>query len=184
MSTSILEAGQNINLTGDNPLLHDIVIGFGWDVIPSNSPDPEIVPMVLLLGENGKVVDDNSVAFFNQLSVGDGAVQYIVGDDQEQVDINLPGIPDTIAKLVFLLFVNPDLRAAGTFRSIRNAYVAVNDRAMNGIATGSIPTGSSDVNVIICGELYRHTGNWKYRALGDGYLDGITSVARDYGFTL
>ena len=184
MSATTLEAGQNINLTGSNPLLDDIVVGFGWRVIESNTADPEVVPMALLVGTDGHVVNDDAVAFFNQLTTPDGAVQYVTGDDQEQVDITLSAVPADVKSIVFLLFINPDLRSPGTFRAVRNAHVTISDRAMNAIARAPITTGNSDVNVVVCGELYRYNGNWKFRALGDGYLEGITAVAREYGFTL
>lgn len=184
MSAKNLDAGQSIALTDTHPNITDVIVGFGWNVVTSNSPDPELVPMVLLLDDDGKVIDPDAVAFFNQLSAAGGAVRYVIGDDQEQVDIHLPGVPDTAANIVFLLFVNPDPRRPGTFRAVRNAYVQLADGDGGSIARASIPTGTADVNAVVAAELYRYNGAWKFRALGDGYTGGIQAVANDFGFTL
>ena len=31
------------------------------------------------------------------------------------------------------------------------------------------------------GELYRASGDWKFRAVGQGYTSGLPGIARDYG---
>ena len=37
---------------------------------------------------------------------------------------------------------------------------------------------------MIFGELYRHAGEWKFRALGQGYTTGLRGVADDFRVSL
>jgi len=34
---------------------------------------------------------------------------------------------------------------------------------------------------LLCAEVYRRGDQWRLRALGDGYADGLAGLARDYG---
>jgi tellurium resistance protein TerD len=34
---------------------------------------------------------------------------------------------------------------------------------------------------MIFGELYRNAGEWKFRAVGQGYASGLAGIAKDFG---
>ena len=34
------------------------------------------------------------------------------------------------------------------------------------------------------GEVYRHSGDWKFMVVGEGYSTGIAGIAGDYGIPL
>ncbi len=183
--TTNLTAGQAISLGDQQPPPTDVVIGFGWDIITSNSPDPELVPMVLLLDEDEQVIDPDAVAFFNQLTAAAGAVQYVTGDDQEQVDIHLPAVPAYAKTLLFLLFINPDPRRASTFRSVRHANASISTADGDTLARVNIDTSSvENSDAVVVAELYRYQGQWKFRALGQGHTGGVQSIATTFGFTI
>jgi tellurium resistance protein TerD len=183
--TTNLTPGLAISLADQQPPPTDVVIGFGWDIIASNSPDPELVPMVLLLDEDEQVIDPDAVAFFNQLTAAAGAVQYVTGDDQEQVDIHLPAIPAAAQTLLFLLFINPDPRRAGTFRSVRRANANISTPDGNTLARVNVDTSTiENSDAVVIAELYRYKGQWKFRALGQGHTGGVHAIASTFGFTL
>jgi tellurium resistance protein TerD len=37
---------------------------------------------------------------------------------------------------------------------------------------------------MIFAEIYRHNGEWKFRAVGQGYASGLRGVASDFGIEL
>jgi tellurium resistance protein TerD len=37
---------------------------------------------------------------------------------------------------------------------------------------------------MIFAELYRHSGEWKFKAIGQGYASGLAGVASDFGVNL
>ncbi len=40
---------------------------------------------------------------------------------------------------------------------------------------------ASTETAMLFGELYRHAGEWKFRAVGQGYAGGLGSVCAQYG---
>ena len=43
------------------------------------------------------------------------------------------------------------------------------------------PADSTRVSALVWGELYLRNGNWRLRAVGQGWSDGLAGLARDYG---
>lgn len=40
---------------------------------------------------------------------------------------------------------------------------------------------TGEETALICGELYRRGGGWKFRALGEGYVNGLEGLATNFG---
>jgi tellurium resistance protein TerD len=185
MSPAItLQAGGNTVLNGANPLLTDLIIGFGWDVITSNSPGSELVPSAIMCDSNGRALTNASMVFFNQLSTSDGSVRYVTQGDQEQLEVSLDLIPALVEKIVFVVYVDPDVRKPGNFSSVRNAYIRVADRDDTGIVRFDLDRADASVTAMIFGELYRYKGTWKFRAVGEGFTTGLQGVAKGFGLDL
>jgi tellurium resistance protein TerD len=182
MTAHILELGQNVSLSALAPALDDITVGFGWNITQPSGPQIELVPAVLLLDAAGTAVAPDALAFHNQLSVDDGSV--IVGDDSEQIDVALSQVGAGIAKLVFIVFADPDVRKPGSFDTVTHAYIRIADRSGTDLVRFTIPGQPNGVTAVNFGELYRHNGSWKFRALGDGFAGGVTDVATRFGISL
>lgn len=184
--TLALVQGQNAPLARLIPGANDILVGFGWDVIQGNGPTTDIVPAVIACGADGKAVSREHFVFFNQLESPDQAISYTpeeVGKDNEQVELSLNSIPSNVMTIAFILYVNPDLRSPGTFRSMRDGYVRVMDRGGNEVLNYPLPS-APEINAMYMGELYRHNGEWKFRALGRGFNGGVQEVAALFGVSL
>jgi len=179
-----LESGANISLTANNPLLKEILIGFGWSLVASNAPLTELVPSAIMVGANGKAVSDEHFVFFNQLGTPDGAVNYVSGEDKEQIEVNLSLIPEEVTKIVFVVYADPDIRKPGNFGSVRGAYIRVADREDSSIARYDINQTDIEVTAMVFGEIYKHNGAWKFRAVGQGYSTGLAGVAKDFGVNI
>lgn len=172
-----LGAGANISLTGLNPLISDIIVGFGWNVVAGLGPVTELVPSAVMVDANGHALSDEHMVFFNQLSTPDGSAQYVVGADQEQIDISLRLIPENVEKIVFIVYADPELRNPGNFSVVRNAYIHVMDEAGSDIVRYNLTQQPLEVTAMVFGELYRHKGAWKFRAVGQGFQNGLQDVA-------
>lgn len=181
-SARTLELGQNIALSALSPHLDEVTVGFGWTITQPSGPQVELVPAVMLLNSSGAAYAPDALAFHNQLQAAEGAV--VVGEDDEQTDVHLSDIPAAVAKLVFLVFADPDIRKPGTFDAVSDAYIRVLDRAGSELLRFTIPAQVPGCTAVNFGELYRHDGAWKFRALGDGYTGGIDEVSATFGFPL
>lgn len=175
-------AGGNAALTAENPNLDHVVVGLGWETIPSNGPSAELVPFAVMCNASGRAVSNDHLVFFNQLASADGSVAFVGDEDSEQIDVTLSLIPEDVAKIVFFIYVDPEVRGKGTFASVRSSHIRVSDSANQELVRFDTPNGrQEDVTAMILGELYRHRADWKFRALGQGYSTGLDGVAKDYG---
>jgi tellurium resistance protein TerD len=163
-----------------------LTVGFGWKTVAGKGPAAELVPAAILCDMAGRAVDADSLVFFNQLttSTAGGAVQYISGGDQEQIDIDLPSVPATVSRILLVLFVNPDERSPGSFDAVRDAYVRLITDGVEHARFEMPRPEQTTISASNFGELYRHRGGWKFRALGDGYRGGIADVSRAVGIRL
>lgn len=178
-------AGSNAALTAENPGLGKVLLGIGWDMVPSRGPQSEPVPMVIMCGADGRAVSDEHLVFFNQIASPEGSVAFAGTEDQEQLDVDLARVPEAVHKIAVLLYIDPDVRGPGTFAAVRNTYLRVADERNRELLRFNVPPVNIDkVNAMILGELYRHAGGWKFRALGQGYETGLAAVAADFRLNL
>lgn len=180
MAPVTLIRGSNTSLSELIPTLGTVVVGFGWNVVQSRGPAVELVASAILCGTSGRALSDEHLVFFNQLTSPDGAVQY-VQDDAEQIEVDLSAVPADVAKIAFVVYADPDLRRPGNFGAVRKAYVRVCDRSGTELIRYDIEEGSGlDITAMVFAELYRHSGTWKMRAIGQGYSTGLQGVADDF----
>ena len=178
-------AGANAAITAENPGLAELLVGFGWESIPSRGPQAELVPLAILCDAHGKSLSNDHLVFFNQIVSQDGSVAFAGDSDTEQIDVDLARVPAEVAKIVFVVYVDPDVRGAGNFSAVRSAYVRVATRDNRELVRFNLPDGEArSVDVLMFGELYRHRDDWKFRALGQGYSTGLRGVAADFGIDL
>ncbi|MFQ4148067.1 TerD family protein [Arthrobacter sp. LAPM80] len=180
-----LVAGANAALTAENPGLGHVVVGMGWDTIPSRGPQAELVPFALMCDAGGQAVSNDHLVFFNQLVSADASATFIGDGDMEQIDVELAQVPAEISKIIFLAYADPEFRGPGNFASVRSAHIRVATAENRELVRFDISVaGLESVTAMIFGELYRHRDDWKFRALGQGYSTGLAGVAKDYGIGL
>lgn len=178
-------AGANAALTAENPGLHELLVGFGWETIPSHGPQAELVPMAIMCDADGRSLSNDHLVFFNQIVSEDGSVTFADSDDDEEIDVDLSLVPAEVSKIAFIVYVDPDVRGAGNFSAVRSAYIRVATRDNRELVRFVVPAGDNrTINAMMFGELYRHREDWKFRALGQGYTTGLRGVAADFRIDL
>jgi tellurium resistance protein TerD len=177
--------GANAALTAENPGLDRIMLGFGWQIIPSRGPLAELVPAAILCGVDGKALSNEHLVFFNQIMSTDGSVAFDTESDVEEIDVELSRVPDEVAKIAFIVYVDPDVRGSGDFSAVRSAFVRVATDEGRELVRFDVPLDDiRSSNAVLFGELYRHRHDWKFRAIGQGYGAGFSGVAADFRIDL
>jgi tellurium resistance protein TerD len=65
---------------------------------------------------------------------------------------------------------------------VAKAYIrCLNAAGEAEIARYDLSEDSSTETAMIFGELYRHGGEWKFRAVGQGFKGGLGPLARSFG---
>jgi tellurium resistance protein TerD len=189
MTVNLIKGG-NVSLTeqADGGLMA-VTIGLGWDGRTTTGHDFDLDASALAVGANNKVLSDKHFIFYGNLTSPDGAIAHsgdnleggATGDD-EQIWVNLPSIPLDIDRIVFAVSIHEaDLRHQ-SFGQVRNSYIRVlNDSDGHELARYDLSEDASTETAMNFGELYRNGSDWKFRAVGQGYADGLQGVAIDFG---
>ena len=184
-----LAKGQKVSLTKGNPGLKKIMIGLGWDTNKyDGGADFDLDAAAFLLNSNGKVNNDADFVFYGNLKHASGAVEHM-GDnltgegegDDEQIKVDLSLVPSNIDKIDFTVTIY-DAEARGqNFGQVSNAYIHIVDET-NGKELIKFDLGEdfSIETAVVVGEIYRHNGEWKFNAKGQGVEGEIAEVRNMY----
>ncbi|MBV2153836.1 TerD family protein [Kitasatospora sp. SUK 42] len=184
-----LSKGGNVSLTKEAPGLQAVVVGLGWDVRTTTGTDFDLDASALLCNDQGKVASDGNFVFFNNLKSPDGSVEH-TGDnrtgegegDDEAIKVNLAGVPGDVQKIVFPVSIYDAESRGQNFGQVRNAFIRVVNQADNAeLARYDLSEDASTETAMVFGELYRNGGEWKFRAIGQGYASGLRGIAQDFG---
>lgn len=187
-----LVKGANVSLTKQAPGLSTVCVGLGWDSRVTDGSDFDLDASALLVGADGRVVDDDHFVFYNNLTSPDGSVRHtgdnLTGDgdgDDESLLVDLPAVAAAVDRIVFPVTIYDAERRGQTFGAVHNAFIRVVNQA-NGseIVRYDLTEDFSVETALIFGELYRHGPEWKFRAVGQGYMAGLAGIARDFGVSV
>lgn len=185
-----LSKGQKVDLTKGNPNLKEIIVGLGWASNSSgNSNDFDLDASAFLIGQNGKVKDENDLVFYNNPLGGQGSVKHS-GDkkkgsgegDDEQIHIVLTAVPGYIERIAFTITINDAQAKRQSFGDIRNAYVRIINPSTNDLLLKyELGQEFSIETAIVAAEIYRHAGEWKFSAIGSGFQGGLAALCNNFG---
>ena len=169
-----LQKGGNVSLSKEAPGLTTITVGLGWDLRQTDGTDFDLDASIFMLGENGKVLSDDSFIFYNNKKSACGNVEHLgdnrsgAGDgDDEQVKVNLAGLADAVKKLVFCVTIHDAEARRQNFGQVSNAYIRlVNVADGKEIARYDLSEDASVETAMLFGEIYRHNAEWKFKAIG------------------
>ncbi|HEX8766866.1 MAG TPA: TerD family protein [Jatrophihabitans sp.] len=184
-----LSKGGNVSLTKQAPGLSAVVVGLGWDERTTSGQAFDLDASALMLNAAGRILSDLHFVFFNNLTSPDGSVEH-TGDnltgsgegDDEQIKVDLSRVPAEVDRIVFPVSIYEADSRRQNFGQVRNAFIRVINQADGAELTRyDLSEDASSETAMIFGELYRHSGDWKFRAVGQGYSSGLAGIARDYG---
>ncbi|GAA1897017.1 TerD family protein [Streptantibioticus ferralitis] len=184
-----LNKGGNVSLTKEAPNLTAVQVGLGWDARTTTGADFDLDASALLTNPAGKVLTDQHFVFYNNLKSPDGSVEHtgdnLTGEgegDDEVINVNLVAVPPEVDRIVFPVSIYDAEDRQQSFGQVRNAYIRVVNQADNReLARYDLTEDASTETAMVFGELYRNGGEWKFRAIGQGYASGLRGIAQDFG---
>ena len=187
-----LQKGQKISLEKEaGSKLNSVVMGLGWDaakkkgflggLFGGGNNAVDLDASCFMFDDKNELID---VVYFNHLRSEDGSVQHSgdnrTGDgdgDDEQIAVALNRVPADIKSLVFTVsnYTGQD------FSQVENAFC----RLINGDNGQEIArydlSAQGNHTAQIMAKVYRHNGDWKFRAIGQGYTGGLLALCNQYG---
>ncbi|OUD16163.1 TerD family protein [Thioflexithrix psekupsensis] len=188
MSVS-LSKGGNVSLSKEEPGLEKVLVGLGWNARSTDGQPFDLDASVFMLNSAGKVRNDSDFIFYNNLKSSDGSVEHTgdnrTGDaqgDDEVIKVNLSGVPADVDKLAFTVTIHEAEERRQNFGMVQNAIIRVVNEATNReITRFDLSEDMSIETAMIFGEIYRHNGEWKFRAVAQGFKGGLGPLAKNYG---
>jgi len=178
-----LSKGQKISLDKGMTLA---LVGLGWDTNRySGGAEFDLDASAFLLGANGKVRKDEDFIFYGNLKSADGSVTH-TGDnrtgegegDDERIRIDLEAISPHVQKIVFVVTIHEAQSKRQTFGMVENSYVRILDEEHNEreVCRFNLKENGSTVTSVIFAELYKQSGEWQFKAIGEGKIADLNGI--------
>ena len=190
-----LQKGQKVSLTKEKAGLNRIVIGLGWDEVERKrgffAPKPTAIDCdaSALVLQDGKLKGKEDIVYFGNLKHHTGAIMHMgdnltgagAGDD-EQIIVELSKIPEKYDKIILVVNIYDAYKRKQHFGMIKNAFIRlVDERDGKEVCRYNLSESYDNMTAMVFGEVYRHNGEWKFNAVGQGTQDeGLGQLAQRY----
>ena len=106
----------------------------------------------------------------NRTGVGDG--------DDERIRLDLESISSHVQKIVFVVTIHEAQAKRQTFGMVENSYVRILDEERNEkeICRFNLKENGSTVTSVIFAELYKVSGEWQFKAIGEGKIADLNGI--------
>lgn len=148
---------------------------------------PDVDASALLLGGEGRVRSDEDFVFYNQPRHPAGKVwrlgkKRVAEGLTDTIQTDLAGMDPAVSRVLLAA------SAEGvSFQHVPALRILLYDAALTDaepLAYFDITPQTGEETALICGELYRRGDGWKFRALGEGYSNGLEGLASDFGISV
>ena len=180
-----LQKGQRIEIG-----LSKVGVGLGWDPNQSTGYDFDLDASAFMLGENGKLPQDEFFVFYNNPLSPDQAVESSGDDmtggnsdggDDETLSVDLTKIDARIKEIIFTVTIHKAEERHQNFGQVRNSYIRIYNAVSNEeIARYDLDEDFSVETAVEFGRLYKRNGEWKFEAVGQGYKGGLQFFVDKY----
>lgn len=191
MSTR-LEKGFNISLTKLAPKANAFFIELDWSDNQQIKETFDIDGSCFLLDENDRVRSNHDFIFYNQKLDPDRAVyliedfnQVLQGCDKTGFSIDLNQLSAEISHIVFCLTIHNAEEKQQNFNMLDwVSLTLIEQENLEEVACFRCEQGFGQETAILVGEIYRHNNEWKFKAIGQGYNNGLGALAENFGVLL
>ncbi|UOG91114.1 MAG: TerD domain-containing protein [Candidatus Thiothrix sulfatifontis] len=172
MSVTQLVAGANCPVPREK--LHVEVL-----LSPAQVSGAEVDISAFVLTATGKVRGDDDMVFYGQPRPGNGSVAF-VGNSAGRAEfaVDLPNVLAGTEKIAFTATIHENRTNFGAFT---NLQVTVKNAAGQAVLQATLPANGRVESALILGELYLRQGQWKFRAVGQGFAGGLKPLAEHFG---
>ncbi|WP_405612885.1 TerD family protein [Streptomyces sp. NBC_00076] len=148
---------------------------------------PDVDASALLIGADGRVRSDEDFVFYNQPRHPSSKVwrlgkKRVAEGLTDTIQTDLAGVEPDVTQ-IYLVASADDV----TFDRVQSLRILLYDATVadgEPLAYFDVRPTTGEETALICGELYRRGDGWKFRALGEGYSNGLQGLATDYGISV
>jgi tellurium resistance protein TerD len=182
--------------------------GFFGKLLGGKEEEYDLDAIAFLLDSSGKVANlgrtvqtnngrqmglyEGDVIFFNSMKHPSGHI-WLTGDnrtgagdgDDEQIIVKLNSLSEKYQKILFVVSIYQGRQNNQHFGMVENAFIRAVDAKGKEIAKFNL-SGDATMNgkcSMVFSEVYRHNGEWKFRALGEPHnTDNFIDILKNYTY--
>lgn len=187
--TISLSKGANISLSKTDPSLTHLMVGLGWDPRSTDGQPFDLDASLFMVNDTGKVRGVHDFIFYKQMHSPCGSIEH-TGDnrtgegdgDDEEIKVSLPKVPAEITRLIVTVTIHDAKKRAQSFGQVGGAFIRIVNSATGAeVVRYDLSEDYSTETAMIFGELYRHNGEWKFKAVGQGFAGGLVAMCQQFG---
>lgn len=167
----VLPRGGVIDLATDVSSWH---MSISW---PAGDGGREVDVVALVVDEDEQVGGDEDFVFYNQPRHPEGAVEIDVAAAGETiVELRPSSLPDGRTRVLVAASIDGD----GVFGDVGPVEIALRDEDGR-VHVRATLDAATDERSLLLGQMYLRRDRWRFRAEGQGYLDGLEHFAVVHG---
>ncbi|WML90330.1 TerD family protein [Thiothrix lacustris] len=172
MSVTQLVAGANCPVPSEK-LQVEVTLS------PAQISGAEVDISAFALTGSGKVRGDDDMVFYGQPRPGNGSVAFLANSaGRAEFSVDIPKLLASTEKIAFTATIHENRKTFGAFTSLQ---VTVKNAAGQAVLVATLPATGMVESALILGELYLRQGQWKFRAVGQGFAGGLKPLAEHFG---
>lgn len=163
-----------------------LVVAIGWN--PKSVSGMEIDASAFMVGADGKVPNDNHFVFYGAQSSPEGSVRFQAtaqsgsAADVQAFEIRPADVSGAVESIDICVTIHEGQARGQNFGSLGGVFARLLDPASGqDIARFDLPVTGMKETAITLVRVYRRNGQWKIRAVGQGFTGGLAPLARQYG---
>ena len=177
-----LEKGQRISMDKGLSL---VGVELGWNPNEGTGFDFDLDASAFMLGENGQIPEQEFFVFYGNQKAPDSSVEStgddLIGGEGETLNVDLTKVSSQIKEIIFTATIYKAEERRQNFGQVRNSYIRIYDAKTNTeIARYDLDEDFSVETAVDFGRLYRHNGEWKFEAIGNGNKGGLQALVNKY----
>ena len=177
-----LEKGQRISMDKGLSL---VGVELGWNPNEGTGFDFDLDASAFMLGENGQIPEQEFFVFYGNQKAPDSSVEStgddLIGGEGETLNVDLTKVSSQIKEIIFTATIYKAEERRQNFGQVLNSYIRIYDAKTNTeIARYDLDEDFSVETAVEFGRLYRHNGEWKFEAIGNGNKGGLQALVNKY----
>lgn len=180
-----LRKGQKTPLNSGNRKTLRLRVCFGWNIRDARC---DVDASAFLVRADGRVPGDDWFVFYGQEVSPDRSValsQDGGGQDREVISADLGKLSPEIQKIVFVVSIHEAFERKLNFSMLKDTYVRLLDADTGEeLLSYCLEEYYQNVTSMTLGELYLHSGQWKFNPVGNGVNRDLAGQCAVYGVAI
>ncbi len=189
MSGLNLSKGGRIDLSKGSSVTK-FYVGLGWDAQAiSGGQEYDLDVSAFLLDSNSVCPSTAHVVYYGQgkdaassvVHGGDNLTGAGSGDD-ESIVVDISKVPSNITEVAIFVTIHEAVARNQNFGGVKNAFIRIceNDKDGAELAKFDLEEDYSAFTAVHFGSVYNKDGEWKFKAVGDGFANDLNGILKEY----